>query len=713
MHNFSVRTRAAVTALAAIAALVAIAALMRTRVSLEEGAAPLVTPTQKNSVLLSDDSSDGARSAQAQAHEQEDGPSVEATNFATCIVVVVDATSEHPQMGVKVTAWIEHGALQVGEAKGASTDEKGAARLAVPAGNALVLIAHGDGEERGGAHSYIQPLMRGENRTVTIRVPTHPDTRVSGRVLARHDRKPIEGVVISPRSRNGRHSTSSVRSGPDGSFEIPIRSYTTIGLRFDHSGYGPVILSTTASPTGLPEPAEVLLEVAGALGVTLTGLPESRDSYDIAVSGAVADITQPRGLLVGGNGDEVVSARGRQNERIEVRPLTPQVPLALKVRANGVVIWRSPAPILLQPGEVREIEVGSTSTSSIEGQVVDQDGSPTVGVEVLLRPGLRVAPLFVGSNRSTETETVVTDGRGWYLFAGVTAGIWLVGPSPSLADKRQPKSDPSPLLLPLAVEAGESTRRHDIALVRGHYITGRVLTGAGRAAVGAQIEGYCEALSGLQEAQCDAEGLFTLGPLAEGQWILRGRAFGHGESEPLVTAAGARDVVLTLPSEGLIVATVIGQDGRPAVGASITAMLADGTGDAQSVRTDPNGKVTLSGLPLAPHHLVAISVAGEIAVERSIDVGSGSTIYLDLRLVRAGRAKVRFLGPGRSATLLIAQDGIMLQVFAMTAGQTVDVVGPVGSVDASMQARGEPVVRTAIRLVAEGESEYTFDGDWK
>jgi len=647
--------------------------------------------------------------------DTEAARAVEARSDGAWEVTVVGAENGEPQPLVRVTAWVDAGAHQVGDPFGTHTDQQGRARLDVPTGRPIILIAHGNERDHGGAHVDVSPLLPGEKRAVTIRVPTRPDVRFVGHVLTRSARVPVAEVLVRERTRDPQGPATSVRTAADGSFELAVRSFAVDALRFEHPEHGTALLPVVPAAESSTQTVQVLLDAAGTIVVNTGSLGGSSGTLDVAVSAAVRDLVQPRGTLMGGESEDRRSASCEPGGRVELRPLPPLVPLALSIRAGGELLWRAPAPIVLQPGEVREIDATAELAASIEGRVTEQDGAAVVGLDVLLRRGVRPGPVFQGSRRESESkyEVAITGERGAYRFHGLQPGLWLIGPAPITGPGANPETDPSPVLLPILLDEHEPSRTHDIVLTRGLWVTGLVSRPDSSPAAGASVEGFSESLAGLQDARCDGEGRFVLGPLAEGPWVLRASAFGHGESESATTLPGTRDVVLTLRAGSQIEITAFGGDGQPVAGAEVTVTLADGRGEARSLRTGNDGKALVSGLPLAPHNVVVTSSAGEIAIERDLDLGAGSTIRIEIHLVRAGRAKVRYNGPGPAALLMVSKDRVMIQVFALTSGQSIDIIGPIGSVDAVMNVRGARPARTSMNLAADSTQEHVYEGGWK
>jgi hypothetical protein len=646
-------------------------------------------------------------------------PSLQAESgmqVARCEVRVVSRETDQSQSGVRLTIWTDAGRSQVGDAAGAYTDADGRASFEVPADRSLIVIAHGDQALVGGGHADVSPLQAGETRTVVVRVSTQPDLRISGVVLASDTRAPVVAARVLARPRATGGEACETRTSVDGGFELNLRSYAVDLLRIDHPGHGLACIDVGAMVASGRRRVEILLEPAASLALQLDAF--APPNVEIAVEALVVDLLQPRGTLVGGERTVAWTVVAQPASRTMLQTLPPNVPLRVVARVGGEVVWRAREALVLGPGEVRELAIATTAGSSLRGRVLESDGTLAAGVAMCLRPASRLAPVFADSRDSTTRELVTTDARGEFAFANVSQGLWFVGPAPIGPPAASPRTDPAPVLLPVEIGAEMVVQLDDMVLQRGLYATGRVVRPDGVPVARASIEGFCESPAGAQHAVSDEAGAFVLGPLAEGLWTLRARAFGQAQSEAVAVRPGARDIVLHLRQERRIELVVLRVDGSPAAGARVTIMRADGRGEASTVELGPDGTTVIAGLPAASHNLVVMTTEGsigdgQVGVVRAVEAAADAASKLFLQLELAAVAKVRYSGPGPAATLLAVQDGVLLRAMSLAPGQVADIGGPEGDLDLIMQVQGRESSRAKVRLVIGQLSEYVYDDGWR
>jgi len=635
---------------------------------------------------------------------------------AQCEVRVLARETGAAQGGVRVTVWTDKGRTQLGDAAGAYTDAHGSASFEVPAGRELIVIAHGDHALVGGGHVDVPAIEAGSTSAAVVRVSTQPDLRISGVVLAGDTRDPVVAARVRARPRAIGGEASETLTSTDGGFELDLRSYAVDLLRIEHPGYGLACIDVGALAASGRRRVEILLEPAASLAVQLDAF--APPSVEIAVEAVIMDLLQPRGTSVGGEQTVAWSVAGQPDSRATLQPLPPSVPLRVVARVGDTVVWRAREALVLRPGEVRELAIATTTGPLLRGRVVESDGTLAKGVAMCLRPASLLVPVFADARDGTTRELVTTDVLGEFAFANVAPGLWLVGPAPIGPPAANPLADPAPVLLPVEVAAGMAVQVHDMVLQRGLYATGRVVRPGGAPVARASIEGFCELPAGAQHAVSDEAGAFVLGPLAEGAWTLRARAFGQAQSEAVAVRPGACDIVLQLRQERRIELVVLRVDGSPAAGARVTIMRADGRGEASTMELGPDGTTVIAGLPAASHNLVVMTTdgqvgGGQVGIVRAVEAAADAASKVSLQLELAAVAKVRHAGPGPAATLLAMHDGVLLRAMSLGPGQIADIVGPEGDLDLIMQVQGRESSRTKVRLVLGQPSEHVYDDGWR
>jgi RNA polymerase sigma factor (sigma-70 family) len=357
------------------------------------------------------------------------------------------------------------------------------------------------------------------------------------------------------------------------------------------------------------------------------------------------------------------------------------------------------------------------------GRVVDRSGRGIGGIEVSImaatpapqsRPGAR---LLVGEDRGATTAedgTFEASGFSSANFQDARA----VDPAGRYAAWRGP------------FRAGMA-----IVLDAAAIVTGRVLErGSGAPIAGADVAMLAPGLFGGARASTDDAGEFSLPCSVLGPATVRARAPGHapGAADVDLQAGLTASVTIEMGAGGTLLVTVVGPDGAPIAGATVTEIdaaapalpgrffagpvpLMQGPGGAPAVAatTDAAGHATIPSLPPGRVRLRA-EAEGRIPGEAAVDVagdGAQAEARIVLReggaiagLVRlsGGRApdgaRVHVLLPGRGfvAPASVGADGAW-HVGGLEAGRY-----QVGLLDPDAEGLG-PALRRAVDVV-EGET---------
>ncbi len=190
----------------------------------------------------------------------------------------------------------------------------------------------------------------------------------------------------------------------------------------------------------------------------------------------------------------------------------PNEPLTLAAWADGHSRHEM-GDIVLRPGEIRELAFPLTAAASVEGLVLDPDGSPLPNVEVRVVPLLET-PSFV-RRRS------LSDARGRYLVDDLSAGehrfvantrgasevpLTVTPPTVTLADGQRARIDlrarppAGPELVGTLRLPDDPTRTHVVIDLASETVTGR---------------------DGRFRAQADAHGRFRIAAIPPGRYRVR------------------------------------------------------------------------------------------------------------------------------------------------------------------------------------------------
>lgn len=616
-----------------------------------------------------------------------------------------------PLEHIFVTAWRDGGTI-LATPQEIETDEEGLAEIEVEPGVLLIVSAQGDGRNTSTANATIPPLAPGERRSVALAILTREDLVVHGVVLRRDTREPIAGVGVEAVAR--------LRSGPgprattanDGTFRIAVRSFATASLRYEHDEFGTALSPARAGHEDPSRALEILLDPSASI----RALVDAADGADTSGWFVVAttspwEIEQPSGSWVSGPNEvrwiATVDAAG-----VAVLPRLPaRAPLELTLRRGSTEVWRAREALVLAPGEARAVEIHAGG-GGIHGFVREADGSPAAGVRLRA-----VAIPATGSSGAVDFEhgpaaTTQSEPDGAYRFDGLEPGGWLVGPALMPKGQEDPRRDPTPTAARVEFEPSGADVRHDIVLVRGVVIAGRVVHADGRAGSLAWVTADGRESWSLRGTWADADGNFVIGPLRPGRWTVRATAGDGLASSPTVVDAGREDVVLTLVEQAVLRVEVQDESGLQRTKATVTLVPAQGLGDATTLRTDASGVATFLDLAPVAHHLAASTDDGRFGALRDVvPAGSGVTSFV-LVTRPSGRARLRFDGPGDSAFALVVDRGLLVQAGSLVRGKPFEITGPLGEVELQVHVRGKRHDKR-IELGREPGADIVFDGGWR
>lgn len=662
---------------------------------------------------------ESARTGDASAPDA--GPRTRAAGVATSaapsagpallLARVTGIETGEPIAHVYVTAWRENGTI-LATPQEIETDESGLAELEVEHSVPLVVSAQGDGRNTSNARLDIAPLAPGERREVALSVLTREDLVVHGVVMRRDTREPIADVTVDtqPVRRSGPGPRAITAN--DGTFRIAVRSFATWSLRYEHAEYGTALSPARPGHEDASRRIEILLDPCA----TIRALVRAADGSDTTDWSAVASaspwsIEQPNGSWVAGPGEVRWTANVASDGIALVTRLPARAPIDLEIRRGSRAVWNSREPIVLAPGEVREIECRA-GAAAIHGYVREIDGTPAPNVEMRVAPALAGSAAYVETRLRAGTALATTDAEGAYRFEGLEPGAWSVGPAPAQAGERDPLRDPAPIAQRVVLEAGGAGVRHDVVLVRGLVVAGRVEHADGRAARDAVVLASNDDDASTLDARCDADGAFVIGPLVRGPWKVHAYANGSSPSRPVVVQAGAEDVVLRLRAESRLAVVVRDEAGEPVGDAFVGIVPSGGLGEALMQQSDADGRAEFAGLQPDAYGIAASTHDGRYAAQPDVVLVQGVAREVALVLRPGGRASVRFDGPGNAAVVVVSDRGALVRTLSIVRGATADFVGPVGEVDVQLHVGGKTYARR-VALAREPGVAIVFDGAWR
>lgn len=295
------------------------------------------------------------------------------------------------------------------------------------------------------------------------------------------------------------------------------------------------------------------------------------------------------------------------------------------------------------------------ASATVSGVVVDEAGQPVVDAEVRLSPNpAYLAPVWEGD---AGTIRVRTSAEGTFRLERVASGrifdlaVTRPGFAPSLRAVVVPERRP---LSPLRV-----------TLRRGRTVSGRIVDGAGRPAVEAQVEltqswvvagkdsGVVPSDRGLHRATTGPDGRFTIPDLPAGRFDLDalGPGFRLRLAEAVAVTPGAEPLQLGtfVLERGAPEGRVLDSQGRPVAEAKVWVRpegweeewwSTDFSAEEPAAVTGPDGRFEIPGLPARGWNGLVVCRKGfAAAVAESPDFREPVEIVLSPAVLLSGRVE--------------------------------------------------------------------------
>jgi hypothetical protein len=695
----------------------AAAPLAGEQVRAHEAAAP-TRELEQPPALMEDSPRVALETAQAPAANADGAP-------ATLRVLVRSKSDQRPIAGVHVSlapakleglrTLAETSAARGGIDAVLTTGDDGRVEFEAPSATDLVLRGYGKIGAAGSASADVAALSPGETREITLELPTGDDLVFCGRVVDRETRASIASAWIDVKDANGGHS---ITSDLDGRFELALAKWKRPALRVEAEGYGPALVVPSAGHEERDHALEVSLSRVASLHVSIRGA-SGEPLEDVE-----AKLTTPGYNMVASQ-EELLSAaidvpdptwtaRTDASGRAELLGLPAAMPLHLTLSQERRVVLEGAAPIVLEPGESRDVEYDIGRGCHVNGRLVDQAEQAVAKQELwLVRAKHDVGTYFLPYMDEQVVMRTRTDEAGRFVLDDVAPGSWWLG---SACLRRQPQPGDPTLVAPAGqvVEIAAGVASQDVVLHvdRGLYIRGHVQDSEGEPADGI-VQSFRTPIAGGITAQVDATGVFALGPLVAGPHDLQAWSGADSRKSEIVSVeAGAEGVVLVLREGGTVQGIVTDAETQRPAAAAITIVAEGGPELGMlAVSSTEDGSFRGQGLEPGTYALCARTSDGRCGILRHVEVRAGTTTSdLVIALSAGAKLRLRYQGDEDFASIVVLVDGVAIAMDGVEKGHEVEWTVAAGSLTVRMYTGSpEPADERVVQLAA-GETQAVVFG---
>jgi hypothetical protein len=693
------------------------------RTSTQGVALPVVRSADESEVRndsLTETSSDpaiqraAADTAIASAPDAPSGVDQIHAGMALVAVLVIDKSTRAPVAGARVYLMCD--SKQFGD-KGLQekdvprgvpfeiliTDARGHAEIETPADLKSDLVARGDDASMGFATREIEPLPEGVRFEVTVEIGTAADMPFWVKVLDEATQAPLAGVKIVPRFDSEtapRFETDAV-----GLAKVQAKSWEPATFSLASKGRAELFVVTESGHERADNALVVTLPLAATLrvhAVLASGAPAagadvhlSAQSYEFLVK------QQSNAWPLGA--DPTYWMNFDDDGRATFADLPPRVHLAVDVR--GKCRWKAPEPIVLEPGEVRDVEWSITEGCEIRGTLVDQNGRPVALQAMWLSKPQPLLGTMFQAGRNDSPLNCVTNSAGQFTIARVSPGSWWLGPAPRDVTAEERADEVAPLAKHVEIAPDQTTLEVTLRVDRGLFIRGHVLDSSGRPAGSVQVFAFDRSQRLLRSCQSKGDdGAFSIGPLVNGNYDVKASG-SHGDADSPGVAArpGQDDVVLRLGKGASISGRVLGDDGNGVAGILRIGKHGSTSWGIEELTVANDGSFQLDGLAPGSFDLSARTTNGWIGYVGPIEVAPGGAAKdLIVHVSAGGKVRVREDGPEKMVSVSILQRGTEVAGDYPVMGVARELAVPLGSVVVRVRYyddEGETILRTAERTV--------------
>ncbi len=632
---------------------------------------------------------------------------IEAGETIARLRVLVRANEDGaPQVGVRVGATYrtaERVKFRIQDSHGGfpETDVEGRVELEVEPGRPLDVRVY-DARMREQQRE-IAALAAGETLELVFEFPTSEDVRLLGQLVAAEDGAPLYGSVkIVDGTAEGR----IIETDGAGRFEITAGSWDHAFAGAEAEGRALAVFPIAEGHADRSRPRIVRLSRAATVEAFVsdpTGAPVSGASIELRCG--MNRLVQGTSLLIDLTpaDDPLWSAMTDSAGHATIEGLPPNVPLQVSVSKSGLPPRVEPEPIRLGVGERRQLDLLLGGGATILGSLEDETGAPILR-RVVWRMPAEKSVLGMFQAFSEPIEKTKTDAQGNFRFDAVPAGTWWIGPAPVH------QSD-----LPAVAHVVTITDEQDeielvVQVERGLYLRGLVLDPLGFPAGGSWLRAELMGSGARVSAEAQADGSFSIGPLAPGQWNVEASGLDETQADSLSVEAesGSTDIVLSLRAGGQIFGEVVdaltGELCECQIGWGRADAKLDDPGEFWTMRHSSEGILRLGRLLPGTYVVTARTRNGKTATRKDIEVESGAIVdEIRLELVPGAKLDLLYEGTAPYVHCKVILAGTVVDFVSFETGKIETLVLPAGALELHWSESSSPTEYVEPVMLEAGE----------
>ena len=407
--------------------------------------------------------------------------------------------------------------------------------------------------------------------------------------------------------------------------------------------------------------------------------------------------------------------------RIDDLPV--HVPLEMRVGGGHSFTVDQFEPLILDPGEVRELTIEIGAVTQLTVSVFDEHEHAIAGCAVgVTQHGIDVAAgqeraLVLPGDQPDFQHQGRTDDHGQWMCAALPPGVWWVCLAPTRAPWDEFDANAvAPVAQRIEILANEAQRELTVHTTRGLYLRGRVEVpdgllfppGAQRGAMpNVVLITHSVAPGSTLTGQPELDGSFAIGPLLEGEYVIETFARQYAPIEPLRVHTGGDPIVIRMQLGAALSGHVVDAASGNGVQCDVVITKLAGATPEMLGSTDGQGFFGFSGLAAGEYAISAFARDGRtgMAARQHVEAGDAQgDIPLRLEpLANCGQVRMVLEGAIAPGRITLWQDGVCRALYFVDGAMVETVAAPAGELEARLIA-GQDLVETRKLSVLRGET---------